>query len=65
VKTFFFGLIISLTACWYGLNTTGGTQGVGLATTRSVVTASILVVIFDFVLTKLIMQIERSLGVFG
>jgi phospholipid/cholesterol/gamma-HCH transport system permease protein len=65
VKTFFFGLIISVTGCWYGLNTTGGTQGVGQATTRSVVTASILVVIFDFVLTKLIMLIERSLGVFG
>lgn len=65
VKTFFFGLIISVTGCWYGLNTTGGTQGVGQSTTRAVVTSSILVVIFDFVLTKLIMVIERSMGVFG
>jgi len=38
---------------------------VGQATTRAVVTSSILVVIFDFVLTKLIMIVEKGFGIFG
>ena len=39
-EPFVFGGIISLVACYYGLKTTGGTEGVGVATTRTVVTAS-------------------------
>ena len=35
-KTVFFGLIIAFTGCYYGLKTTGGTQGVGQSTTRAV-----------------------------
>lgn len=58
-KTFVFGLIIGLTGCYYGLNTTGGTQGVGQSTTKAVVTSSILITIFDFVLTKLFWMFER------
>lgn len=60
-KTIFFGFIIAVTGCYYGLNTTGGTQGVGQSTTRAVVTASILITIFDFVLTKLFWLFERGL----
>ena len=37
VKPFVFGGIISITACYFGLNTTGGTEGVGQRTTRTVV----------------------------
>jgi phospholipid/cholesterol/gamma-HCH transport system permease protein len=59
-KTFVFGGIIALTGCYYGLNTTGGTQGVGQATTKAVVTSSILITIFDFVLTKLFWTLERG-----
>ena len=60
-KTFFFGLIISVTACYYGLNTKGGTQGVGQSTTRAVVTSCILITIFDFILTKVFMMLfERG-----
>lgn len=59
-KTPVFGLIIAVTACWYGLQTKGGTQGVGQSTTKAVVTASILVTISDFVLTKLFMMIESG-----
>ena len=58
-KTTFFAAFISLTGCYYGLKTTGGTQGVGLATTKSVVTSSILIVISDFFLTKLFWMIEK------
>jgi phospholipid/cholesterol/gamma-HCH transport system permease protein len=52
-KTFFFGFIIGLIACFNGLRTTGGADGVGRATTATVVTASISVLIMDFFLTKL------------
>ncbi len=57
-KTPFFGLIIAITSCYYGLTTKGGTQGVGRSTTKAVVTSSILVTIFDFVLTKLFVLLE-------
>jgi phospholipid/cholesterol/gamma-HCH transport system permease protein len=53
-KPFVFGGIISLVACFNGLNTTGGTEGVGNATTRTVVTASILILVVDYFLTQLL-----------
>ena len=52
-KTFFFGFAIGLIACYNGLRTTGGADGVGRATTATVVTASITILIMDFFLTKL------------
>jgi phospholipid/cholesterol/gamma-HCH transport system permease protein len=54
-KPFVFGGIISLVACYHGLKTTGGTEGVGLATTRTVVTASILILVVDYFLTQLLL----------
>ena len=51
-KTIVFAFFISLTACWRGLNTEGGTQGVGNTTTWVVVTSSIFIMISDFFLTK-------------
>ncbi len=54
--------IIAITGCYYGLKTTGGTQGVGQSTTKAVVTSCILITIMDFVLTKLFMIIERGIG---
>lgn len=56
-KTFFFGWVIAMVACFMGLRTRGGTVGVGSATTRAVVTASIAVLISDFFLTKLLMSL--------
>ncbi len=52
-KTPFFGAIIALVGCHFGLITRGGTAGVGNSTTRSVVVISIAILIADFVLTKL------------
>ena len=57
VKPFVFGGIISLTACHFGLRTTGGTEGVGIATTRTVVTASILILVVDFFITQALLAI--------
>jgi len=52
-KPFFLGFVIVTIACHVGLNVSGGTQGVGRATTRAVVRASIAVLAVDFFLTKL------------
>ena len=57
VKPLAFGGIMSLTACYYGLATTGGTEGVGRAATRAVVTTSILVLATDYFLTQLIITV--------
>ena len=51
-KTLVFGWIIAMVACFQALETTGGTVGVGRATTRTVVVASIAVLISDFFLTQ-------------
>jgi phospholipid/cholesterol/gamma-HCH transport system permease protein len=55
IKTAFFGLTISLIACQRGLAARNGTQGVGRATTETVVITSIVTLISDFVLTKLLL----------
>lgn len=52
-KTFFFGFFVALIACYNGLRTTGGADGVGRSTTQTVVTGAITVLIMDFFLTKL------------
>ena len=56
-KTVFFGFFIGLIACYQGLNTQGGTEGVGRSTTLSVVYASICIFISDFFLTKLFLEL--------
>jgi len=52
VKPLVFSLIIGTIACRQGLNTEGGTVGVGRSTTRAVVMASIVVIITDYFLAK-------------
>ncbi len=54
-KPIAFGFILSSVGCYMGLNTTGGTQGVGVATTRSVVAASVLILASDFFMTKVLL----------
>lgn len=52
-KTPFFGGIIAILGCHFGLITRGGTEGVGQSTTRTVVAVSICILVADFVLTKI------------
>ena len=56
-KPFVFGGLISITACYFGLGTTGGTEGVGQSTTRTVVTSSILILIVDYFITQLLLSV--------
>lgn len=57
IKPICFALIIGSIACYKGLNTEGGTVGVGRSTTRAVVTASIVVIISDFFLARALQYI--------
>jgi phospholipid/cholesterol/gamma-HCH transport system permease protein len=57
VKPFVFGGIISISGCYFGLNTTGGTEGVGQATTRTVVLSSILILVVDYFLTQILLSV--------
>ncbi|MES2803006.1 MAG: ABC transporter permease [Bdellovibrionota bacterium] len=60
-KTFFFALFIALPSCYFGLNVKNGTKEVGIATTKAVVTASLLILVGDFFLAKLFWVIEKWL----
>lgn len=59
IKPIFFGLIIGLISCHKGLETKGGTVGVGVSTTQAVVASSINIIIADFFLSKLL---QSALG---
>ena len=56
-KTAVFGLIIGLIACFQGMRTRGGAEGVGRAATNSVVLASLFVILADVVLVKIILVV--------
>jgi len=57
-KTVFFGFIIGIVGCYNGLEASGGTEGIGRATTATVVTSAILILISDFFLTKFFWWLE-------
>jgi phospholipid/cholesterol/gamma-HCH transport system permease protein len=59
VKPVVFGFIIASIGCFYGMNTRGGTQGVGRSTTQAVVVSSVLIIAIDFVISRLM------IGIFG
>ncbi len=52
VKAAVFGFLVSLMGCYHGYYSKGGAQGVGAATTNSVVSASILILCFNYILTE-------------
>ncbi len=60
-KTVFFSLFISVPSCYYGLTVRNGTQEVGMATRKAVVTASLLILIGDFFLGKVFWMLEKWL----
>ena len=51
-KPLFFGFIIATVGCFFGMKTSGGTQGVGRSTTQAVVVSSVLIIVCDFVLGR-------------
>ena len=58
IKPFTFAIIIALVGCFYGLRTTGGTQGVGKATTTAVVVADIWIFIFTTLIGRVFLYFK-------
>ena len=56
LKPLVFGFLIGMVGCYCGLRTTGGTRGVGRSTTQAVVVASLLVIVADFFISKVILE---------
>ena len=54
IKPVVFGAIVAIVSCRCGMRTEGGTQGVGRSTTQAVVVSSVLILVSDFFLTRLI-----------
>lgn len=52
VKAAAFGFIVSILGCYHGYNSGRGAQGVGAATTNAVVSASIMILIFNYIITQ-------------
>ncbi len=57
VKPLFFGYILGSIGCFYGMRTTGGTEGVGRATISAVVNSSVLIIAVDFLITHVLLSI--------
>lgn len=57
LKPFIFAMVISLVGCYYGIQTSGGTQGVGRATTKAVVVSSVWIFILTAMLTRIFVNL--------
>lgn len=57
IKGSFFGFIVCLIGCYQGYNAKGGGRGVGLGTTRAVVISSVTVLVTDYFLSQLLLEI--------
>ena len=57
LKPFFFAVIVALVGCYFGLTTRGGTEGVGRSTIQAVVTASVLIIFVDFLISPVMIQL--------
>jgi phospholipid/cholesterol/gamma-HCH transport system permease protein len=62
IKPVVFGFIISMTGCYVGLRTHGGTEGVGRSTTQAVVSSSILIIAADFFLNNLLIYLAPAIN---
>ena len=61
IKSFVFGILIVTVCCYRGMQTSGGAAGVGKATTQSVVTSYILILVADFFLTLALNVIHQEM----
>ena len=57
IKSVFFGAIISMMGCYYGLRSEGGAEGVGVATTHAVVASCLLILIVDYLLASFLFRV--------
>ena len=57
IKSLFFGYVIAIVGSWNGMRTLGGTEGVGRSTTITVVYTSIIILVADFFLTRMLIAV--------
>lgn len=58
IKSFFFGFILTSISCRHGFFASGGAKGVGLATTRAVVESCVAILIANYILTQILLDLE-------
>lgn len=59
IKSFIFGIALTLIGCYQGYNASGGGRGVGMATTRAVVVGSVTILILDYFLSDILLVVLR------
>lgn len=57
IKPFVFGYLIACTCCYMGLSTKGGATGLRQSTTKAVVTSIIMIIVSDFILTRILLYV--------
>jgi len=57
LKPFIFGYLIACICCYTGLSTRGGARGLRRSTTRAVVTSIVMIIVADFVLTRILLYV--------
>ena len=57
IKAFAFGAVIAISGCYYGFHTVGGAEGVGEATTKSVVASCVMILVTDYFLAEVIFRL--------
>ena len=55
-KSFCFAIIVGVVSCHQGLMTIGGPRGIGRSVTKAVVNSIVLIVIFDYILTRFLLE---------
>lgn len=60
IKSVFFGFIVTLIGCYQGFHASGGGRGVGIGTTRAVVTGSVTTLVVDYFLTDILLSLLGS-----
>jgi phospholipid/cholesterol/gamma-HCH transport system permease protein len=54
IKSMAFGLTLTIMGCYYGLRTEGGAEGVGESTTKAVISSTILILVLDYVISRIV-----------
>jgi phospholipid/cholesterol/gamma-HCH transport system permease protein len=57
LKSMVFGTVIAVEGCFYGFQTTGGAEGVGIATTKAVVASCVMILVLDYFLAEVIFRL--------
>jgi len=63
IKSFVFAVCIGVICCHQGLTTIGGPRGIGRSVTKAVVNSLVLVLILDYVLTRLLLPFDNAFGI--